>query len=186
MRSTPSTVQEIPLRKGKLALFLVLALGFVVVSVGLSPVGWFHVRRLAWFVEGVGVVGAVFFGACAVFCVIRLLSRRPGLVIDRGGIVDDTSYSSVGRVPWSQIVDVTITRMPTYWPSLFLRATSPRIMVIDVRQPQLFVGRGNWLQRLLRRGSIDLLGSPVVISGSILHADLDDLARRIRQGASAS
>jgi len=31
-----------------------------------------------------------------------------------------------------------------------------------------------------------MLGSPVAISGSVLRADLDDLARRIRESAPAS
>lgn len=182
----PSTAQEIPLRKGKLALFLIMALGFVVLCVGLFAAGWFDLRQPAWFIEGVGVVGAAFFGACAVFCVVRLVSARPGLIIDQDGIIDSTSYSSVGRVPWSEITGVAVTSMPTFQRSLVFRLPPPRVMVIEVREPQLFLARGNWLQRLLRRGSVGMLGSPVVLPGSVLRADLDELARRIRSGAAAA
>jgi hypothetical protein len=168
-----------------LALFLIMALGFVVLCIGLFAAGWLQLRQPAWFVEGIGIVGAIFFGACAVFCLVRLVSRRPGLVIDQEGIIDSTSYSSVGRVPWSQITGATVTSLPTFQRSLIFRIPPPRIMVIEVREPQLFLARGNWLQQLLRRGSVGMLGSPVVLPGSVLRADLDDLARRIGSGASS-
>lgn len=181
----PPTTLEYRLRKGKLALVLVVALilflvSLVMIVAGLAGPG----SLLAWEFGVAGLVGTVIFGAGTFFLASRLFSRRPGLVIDQEGIVDNTSYSSVGRVPWTEItwVQVQSLKLPTYNRSLLFRPQQPRTMVIGVRDPEQFRDRGNWLQRLMRRGTVSMFGGPVAISEALLRADFDDLARRIRAG----
>lgn len=185
----PPTTLVFPLRKAQLALVLIVALVLFLVSLlatvaGLAGPG----SLLAWEFGLGGLVGAVVFGAATLFVAARLFSRRPGLVIDQEGIVDNTSYSSVGRVPWSQItwVQVQSFKLPTYSRSLVIRPQQPRIMVIGVRDPEQFRDRGNWLQCFLRRGTVSMFGGPVAISESVLRADFDDLARWIRGGIPVS
>lgn len=187
MTSASPTTLEIPLRKGKLALVLVLALLLFIVCLLLTVAGLAGTGNLlAWEMGGAGLVGTVIFGAGTIYVAARLFSRRPGLIIDQDGIVDNTSYSSVGRVPWSQITWVQVQSLPTFRRSLVLQPPPPRIMVIGVRDPEQFRDRGNWLRRFLRRGGVGMFGSPVAIADPVLRADLDDLARRIRAGASVS
>lgn len=181
----PPTTLEYRLRKGKLALVLVVALVLFLVSLVMTVAGLAGPGSLlAWEIGVAGLVGTIVFGAGTLFLAVRLFSRRPGLVIDQEGIVDNTSYSSVGRVPWSQItwVQVQSLNLPTYNRSLLFRPQQPRTMVIGVRNPEEFRDRGNWLQRLLRRGTVGMFGGPVAISESLLHADFNDLARQIRAG----
>jgi hypothetical protein len=185
----PTTTQEYPLRKGALALVVVLALVLFLVCLVMTAAGLAGPGSLlAWELGVAGLVGAVFFGAGTWFVAARLFSRRPGLVIDQEGIVDNTSYSSVGRVPWSQItwVQIQSLKLPTYNRSLLFQPRQPRTMVIGVRDPEQFRDLGNWLQRLLRRGTVGMFGGPVAISESVLRADLDALARRIRAGVPVS
>jgi len=185
----PPTTLEYPLRKAKLALVLVLALVLFLVCLVMTLAGLAGPGSLlAWELGAAGLVGGVAFGAGTLFAAARLFSRRPGLVIDQEGIVDNTSYSSVGRVPWSQItwVQVQSFKLPTYNRSLIFRPQQPRLLVIGVRDPVQFRDRGNWLQRFLRRGTVGMFGGPVAISEPLLRADFEDLARRIRAGVPVS
>jgi hypothetical protein len=185
----PTATLAFPLRKARFALVLAVALVLFLVSsltavAGLAGPG----SLLAWELGIAGLVGTVIFGAATFFIALKLFSGRPGLVIDQEGIVDNTSYSSVGRVPWSEIawVQIQSLRLPTYNRSLLFRPQQPRIMVIGVRDPEQFRRQGNRLQRFLRRGTVGMFGGPVAISESLLRADLDDLARRIRAGVPVS
>jgi len=185
----PPTTLQYPLRKAKLALVLVVALVLFLVSLVATVAGLTgHGSLLAWEFGVGGLAGAVVFGAGTLLLALRLCSRKPGLVIDQEGIVDNTSYTSVGRVPWSQIawVQIQSLNLPTYNRSLLVQRQQPRTMVIGVRDPEQFRDRGNWLQRFLRRGTVGMFGGPVAISEALLRADLDDLAWRIRAGVPVS
>lgn len=54
------------------------------------------------------VIGMVFFGLIGAYCAVRLIRRRPLLVIDTDGITDRASAVSAGRLRWDQIEAVTI------------------------------------------------------------------------------
>jgi hypothetical protein len=134
-----------------------------------------------WFARIAGVAGVLFFGACSAFAASRLFSRAPGLVLDHEGIIDRTSFSSVGRIPWSEVVDVRAIRPPTSVGRSLLVIRPPKFLVLDVRNPQMFIDRGGLLHRLLLRSSNSTLGSPVAITPSSVHANADELAAIIRR-----
>jgi hypothetical protein len=60
--------------------------------------------------RAVAVIGAGFAGLCACYASIKVFDRRPGLVIDKEGIVDNSSGVAVGRVPWHEITGARVAR----------------------------------------------------------------------------
>ncbi len=157
----------IPLSRTKLVLGLVGAVLFVGLSIvlwiaGEGP-GW-----LGWIVGGrlrfVAVIGASFFGLCAVYGAVKLFDRKPGLIIDRQGLIDNSSAVAAGRIPWDEITGY--------------RAWSThrqRMLVIDVVDPRKYQARGwrgrQWLDSMNTR----LTGSPIVISANSLAIGFDKL-----------
>lgn len=78
--------------RAKLALLSAGALAFVAAGVWMVFLGRIY-----------GVLGIVFFGACAGYGIWRLVVPRALLLIDRQGIDDNASAVGGGRIPWSEI-----------------------------------------------------------------------------------
>jgi hypothetical protein len=141
----------------------------------------------AWLI-GIGAgLAILLFGGTTIFAARRLFGRRPGLVLDHEGIIDDSSYSSVGRIPWSEITGVRVVRPPAFRNSLYGPAIqAPRFLVIEVRDPQRFIEHASPVKRWFLRANVAGLGSPVAISPSSVRVDADELAQYIRRIVGAS
>ena len=89
-----------------------------------------------------------------------LLSKSPGLVLNRHGFIDSSSLVSAGFVPWSEVVEIE---------------QDPMFLYIHVKHPQQYVGRGNVMQKMMRLTTQKMCGTPITISANLLkvnHADL--------------
>ena len=53
-----------------------------------------------------GIASVVFFGLCGVFLTIKLFDKKPGLIIDEIGIMDNSSGVSAGLINWGDIQDI--------------------------------------------------------------------------------
>lgn len=143
--------------------------------------------RYVWLAGIGGGVATLLLGALTVFTVTRLFSRKPGLVLDHEGIIDNSSYSSVGRIPWNEITGVRVVTPPVVRRSpTAIPIQAPRFLVVDVRDPQRFIDGATLLKRWFLRANAAGLGSPVAISPSSVHIDTDALAQYIRRIVGAS
>ena len=158
----------IPLSKGKLLLLLMGAIAFVALSYWLYGVteeigGWafFEVKTYA-------VAGMAFFGLCAIVAVIKLCDRRPGLVIDDAGLIDNSSGLSAGRIPWSDIKGFTVNTIE-----------KQRILAIEVHDPGKYVRQAHPLKRPVVELNDKHYGSPIQISAHALAIDFDTMVKAI-------
>lgn len=119
-------------------------------------------------VHVIGGAGLLFFGACAVYGVRKLFDRKPGLILNAAGLVDNSSGVAAGFIPWSEIRGVA---------PLFLGRQ--RMVALHVSDPQKYLGRGNALKRAFVRGNVSLCGTPIVISPTVLAISFDDLLRTL-------
>lgn len=62
-------------------------------------------------VVATGWIGIVFFGACAVFLVVRLASPRAAVTVDDEGIVDRSSMLAGGTIAWREISGCEVVEM---------------------------------------------------------------------------
>jgi hypothetical protein len=133
-----------------------------------------------WLTRIVSGVAALALGALTAFAASRLIGGKPGLVLDHEGIIDNSAFSSVGRILWSEVVGVQVVRPPGFRTSLYGPAIrAPAFLVIAVRDPQVFIDRSPPLKRWLLRGNLASFGSPVAISPASVHIDTDELGRYI-------
>jgi hypothetical protein len=154
----------IPLSRTKIVVMIVGAVGFVVLSVWIWSLADAQPRFHPHFLRGVAAAGVGFFGLCAAYGCLKFFDCKPGLVIDREGIIDNSSAVAVGRIPWEHVVGFRVGEV-----------YGQRILTIDVVDPQLYAGRGKAFQRLLHAANLRMTGSPINIASGALRADMDEL-----------
>lgn len=155
----------------KLAGLTLLGLGLSAVAIGITlradlfPVRPWHLPVI-W-------VGACFFPACTLYGLIRLLRRRPCLVIDERGITDRASATSFGFVGWDEIVGFRCVEF-----------SKQKFLVVEpVHTDEILERLPRW-KRWVKRMDIALLGSPICMPQSMLPMPVDELCQamaRIRQ-----
>ncbi len=160
---------SIPLSKTSILALLVGALAFVALGAWMltfSDAEILQQRRLAnpLAFRGIAITGVVFFGACGAVAVRKLLDDRPGLVIGPEGVTDHASGVAAGLVPWRDITGIE---------SHVLQGQ--RFVVLRLRDPARYAGRGNALVRMLHRANTRMVGSPVSISANALKISYDEL-----------
>lgn len=157
---------EIPLSKAKLLLVLGGAILFVALGAWLlldvagEESGYYRL-----FIQGVGLLGIVFFGFMGLIGVRKLFDNQPGLSIDREGIHDNSSAISAGLVEWKDI---------TGFRSLKIRST--KFIMVDVEDPEKYIARAkNGIAKKAMQANDKLYGSPIAITSGALKYDFDQL-----------
>ena len=171
MNSIDETTIE--LSKTKIALAILGTCVFVAIGVWLLSFDDASIRSSRSFrlflnnpmyVRGLGLLSIVLFGTLALFFFKKLFDKRPGLVFSHSGIVDNASAVSAGFIPWSEVIGSEIFEMP-----------QQQMLIIMVRDPQKYVGRGNALKRKLNQANYKMCGSPIAISSNTLKINCSDL-----------
>ena len=160
----------IPLSRKKLAFMIVGATGFVAVGVWLYMQAGEPHNGNPLFMQVVGVVCSIFFGACALYGVIKLFDSSPGLVIDAEGIIDNASGVSAGRIPWADIT------------SIDLRAVQKqRLLTVNVLDPDKYIQQAAPLKRALVALNARYFGSPIQIASNALQINTDELLKVLKE-----
>ena len=146
----------VPLSKWKLVLLLAGAVGFVALGFWLYHFAE-EMRSLAW-------LEVKFWSGAA----IGFFDRRPGLVIDDAGLIDNSSGLSAGRIPWSDIKGFTVNTIE-----------KQRILAIEVHDPGKYVRQAHPLKRPVIELNARHYGSPIQISAHALAIDFDTLVKAI-------
>lgn len=111
----------------------------------------------------IGILAVVFFGILGLLAVKKLFDRKPGLVLNNEGIVDNASFLAAGMIPWSDVVG-----------SQIFEVQSQRILIIKVNDPQKYFERGNSLKRAFNKGGYN--GNPIGIPAIALKISFSELA----------
>lgn len=121
-----------------------------------------------------GLLGVVFFGACFVYVVLRLVRPRPSLIITDSGIVDYASAVSAGYIRWDEIESIFIS-----WIQVSLRRH--KFLSIKLKNDQEFLSRQSALKATMLRANMSLGGAPVAIPGNALPMTLEELMQVIEK-----
>src|SRR3954462_10477982 len=105
----PQDETEIAFSRGKTMIMIAGSLVFVGIGIWLllrddariissNNFRFFFNNQL--FAHGIGLVAIVVFGGLAAMHVRRFFDKRPGLILNSEGFVDNASSASTGFVPW--------------------------------------------------------------------------------------
>jgi hypothetical protein len=116
----------------------------------------------------VEIIGACLCAFYAAYCIWEIRDSRPGLVVDREGIVDNMGSTPMGRIPWT---DITGFRISDVYDS--------RYVLVDVVDPQKYIERHGWPQSVAQVAT-ELAGSPLGFTGESIGMTPDELFRVLR------
>jgi hypothetical protein len=168
---TPDAAVIYPSR-GKLLLLVLgaaafVALGFFVWSIG-------EIKG-----QVAGALSIVFFSACFVFGVIRLIWRSPSLIISPMGIFEGSSALGSYILRWDEIHSVYISTMRV---TVF---SSQRFLSVRLKNTEEFLARQSSAKARIMRMNMGLVGAPINISASALPVTLEEILELIHQKSPA-
>ncbi len=167
MDSSDETIIE--LSKTKIVLLLLGASAFVAAGIWMFSLDAASIQSQHRFnnpvyVHGLGVVSIVFFGIFGLLALKMLFDKKPGLVFNKSGIVNNASSVSPGFIPWSEVIGAEIFEIQ-----------KQKLLIIKVRDPQEYISRGSSLRRTLNKANYKMAGSPISISANALKIDFSEL-----------
>ncbi|AEJ20915.1 STM3941 family protein [Gracilinema caldarium] len=118
----------------------------------------------------VGILAIGFFGLCLVFSVIKLFDKKPGLILNGKGLIDNSSVVSAGFIPWSEVTGFSIFEIQ-----------KQKMLVVGIRNPEKYIEHSSPLKRIINKANYNLCGSPVVITSNTLKMKFDELTSLCNQ-----
>lgn len=163
----------IELHKGKNAWLTAGAVAFVAVGgylLTLDPAVIAQQRRFnnPTLMYSLAVLCMVFFTACGVIGIKKLLSKTPGLELTPEGLIDHSSGLAAGFISWQDIVGIREYQLQ-----------SQKFISIHVHDPLPYVERGNLLQRMANHANLKMCGTPINISANSLNISYATLLQLI-------
>lgn len=123
----------IPLSKSKITILLTGSIIFVIIGVLfiLHPDRFLTIfLKNKEIIRITGFASVGFFGLCAIFYIVKLFDNNPGLIIDKNGILDNSSGISSGLITWQDIQDINV-----------LEIARQKIILIVVSNPEDYIAR---------------------------------------------
>lgn len=166
-------VIEIKLGKKKIITFLLAAVVFVVVSslFILHPEKFvsfiFFSKRL---IRNIGFAGVSFFGLALIILIIKFFDNKPGLIIDRNGITDNTNFSSIGLIKWSDITGIGKEKV-----------LSTEFLLIKVKNPENYIEKSNPMKKISLKQNMNVYGTPITITANGLECSFEELEQLINE-----
>lgn len=170
---------EIALSKTKISKFLIfsilfLALGlWMIISNPQTSNSLFNnpiVKGFASYGSALmGLIGIYFFTG-------KLFDKKPGLIVDEMGIVDNTSIFKFGLIPWKDISAI-------YERSIQVSIASKQSFItIGLKNPEDYISREtNSIKRNLMKANTNSYGSPIHISTNGLKIKPNELFRILNE-----
>ena len=159
---------EIPLSKKKILLLLFGAIAFV-------GFGVLFLTNPSMFINGVfrsptiifiaGLASVLFFGLCAIVAFRKLFDTKIGLVINREGIIDNSSAVSAGLVLWSDVQEIRTCSV-----------ASQKFLIFIVENPQDYIDKvSSPFKKRAMEMNYKTYGSPISISANSLQMNFNNL-----------
>ncbi len=164
----------IKLSKKKLLAFSVLGLAFVTVGfVMMYAPETFHssLNRSIISTRIFGGVVFFFFSTCLFFIVVQLFNKKPGLILNRDGLTDYSSFVSPGFVRWDNIKGFSIVKLGRQ-----------KILLIQLKRPEEVMAQQAGLKKVLMNLNRLYSQSSVQISSNSLQCNFEELVRLIEKG----
>jgi hypothetical protein len=155
-------------KRGKQILYGILCFIFVAISGLLLIIGVMESGNDSWKLILGGGLGFTFFGLCLVYYVKSMFKRKPALIVNQEGLIDQSTYIGAGLVRWDEIADID-----------FVSFGGQTYLGIYTMDPDLIVDRSSPFKKMLNRMNKGLLATQVNIPVKILDCSMDELVETI-------
>lgn len=121
-------------------------------------------------VAAAGYVGLTFFGFAGLYIFYKLFDSKPGLIIDKDGIYDNSSAAAGHLIKWEIITGLRVGQV-----------MSTKFMLIDIENHEEFMERASGIKKKLMWGTYKMYCAPTSISSAALSCDFDELFQIINE-----
>ena len=159
----------VPLSKSKLGRIILGSMAFVALGAWMAFWSPQDMPYSPAYIRVVGAAALLFFGLCGAYAIAKLFDTKPGLILGRDGITDNTSALRLGPIAWNDILDIRVSSV-----------SRQRFLTLRVRDPEQYLRKTGPFRRLLLAKSAEMTGSPINISASALQITLPELENLVR------
>jgi hypothetical protein len=168
MMTKEKEVIEIPLSKQKLTLMLIGSIVFFVVGVlfVLEPEKYLSVVcRNPTMIFASGFASILFSTICAFYLVRKLPDNKPGLIINKIGLTDNSSGVAGGQILWSDIENITVKEIHRQ-----------KFILLEVNNPYYYLDKQtNIFKRKMMQMNMKMYGTPLSLTNNGLQIKFDEL-----------
>lgn len=166
-------VTAIERSKLKLTLLVLGSIAFVGIGIWIltqSPEDFqsSHRARDPGFMYLIGSATILFAGACLIVGLRKLFDPNPGIVLSPEGLTDRTGGAPNGFIPWAEITGLSR-----------LEVASQKFVTVHLTDPTPYVTKGNFLQRMIKKGNMSRHGTPVQLSSNALRCSFSELEETV-------
>jgi hypothetical protein len=155
-------------KKGKMFVYGIICLVFVIIGVFLTAASFSETGGEAWKLRIAGIASVLFFGLVFVYWIKTLVHRKPTLIISEEGINDQSTYIAAGLIKWEEIADID-----------FVQFSGQTFLGIYTHDPELIINRSSAFKRMLNKMNKGLLDTQVNIPVKILDCSMEELIETI-------
>lgn len=160
----------IKLNKGKILLIL---LGAILFFIGGAIFVWMIADEnpldlSSLLIKSVSVLSALFGLVGCMAVIYKLFDSRPGLIINKEGITNNTSALSSQTIKWGNIEKFEV-----------LQIASQKMLLIYINNPEEIIAKAGKFSRFWLSQSLNMYGTPIGISASSLQCNFDQLMELI-------
>lgn len=117
------------------------------------------------FTKVIGYGCLVFFGLGVALFAIKIFNKKPGLILNKDGITDQTSAIGIGIIQWTDIKSIYLEKV-----------SEQSFIMIEVKNPQQYLQKQkNPIARRAMEINMQLYKTPLHINVSLLTINATDL-----------
>lgn len=119
--------------------------------------------------KAAALAGMIFFGALIPVIIRKLFDKKPGLVLDESGIVNNTTALGLQHIPWQDITGIESAQV-----------RSTKFLLIYVVSPEKFIRNARGIRKWLLLANLKTYGTPVSITANALSCKFAEVVESIR------
>lgn len=156
---------EIELSKIKIFLILIGSLGFVILGIYMGFSEEITSRRYSSsFITVIGLLSISFFSLTLVASLIKLFDFKPGLIISKEGIYENSSFISLGFINWEDVLEISK-----------IEINDQKFVILYLKDNAKYIQKSKGFKKRVAKINYKTYGSPVSISANGLKSSFKDL-----------
>lgn len=96
----------------------------------------------------------------------KIIDKKPGLIIDNQGIIDNMGFSEIGIISWNDITHAKV-----------VKHNLSEYLLIGIKNNEKIINRLSGVKKTIVNKQIEIFGTPIVISINNLKIDKTELIK---------
>ena len=112
------------------------------------------------FIQITGAFAALLSALCLVLLVREYFIKKFNIIINGEGIIDNSSFASVGMIKWEDIISIKHTTV-----------MSQKLLFVNVKNPKDYINSQNAIKNILLKINLKMYGTPIILSSNSLNCN---------------